>query len=58
MTDELYALASGPEFWVKTYSGCVVDGVRFLFEEEDKHRITQNSEVSASERHEGEDMDF
>lgn len=48
----------GPEFRVKTYSGCVVDGVRFLFEEEDKHRITQNSEVSASETHEGEDMDF
>lgn len=58
VTDELYALASGPEFWVCTYPGCVVDGVRFLIEAEDKNRTTQNSGVCAFQTHEGEFIDL
>ncbi|KAM6572621.1 hypothetical protein CsatA_016701 [Cannabis sativa] len=43
VTNELLSLAIGPDFEANSYSGCVVDGVRFLTEEKDRHRIAQNS---------------
>ena len=58
VTDELLSLSTGPDFEVTTYSGCVVDGVRFLIEEEDRNRITQNSGVHCVKAHEGEAIDF
>lgn len=44
-TDKLYCLACKPDVRVHTYTGCIVDGVRFHTKELDDHRTTQNSGV-------------
>ncbi|KAL2492096.1 Uncharacterized protein Adt_27724 [Abeliophyllum distichum] len=45
VSKELYALACKPDFRVFSYSGCIVNGVRFLVLERDNCRTTQNSGV-------------
>lgn len=45
-TDELYYLSCGPDLTVRSYSGCNVNGVKFLVKERDSRRTTQNSGVS------------
>ena len=52
----LFALACGPNFRVKTYSACVVDGVWFLTADREKGKKTQNSGVMS--KFAGKDMDF
>lgn len=44
-TDKLYCLACKPDVRVHTYTGCIVDGVRFHIKDLDDHRTTQNSGV-------------
>lgn len=58
VTDELFALANEPDMRSIIYSGCMVNVVRFLTEEEDKHRITQNSGVNFMDSYEDGDVDF
>lgn len=58
VSGDLYALANGPDIRINSYSGCIVNGVRFLTEEEDKHRITKHRGVNSVLEHEGEDVDF
>jgi hypothetical protein len=41
--DDLFVLASGPGTRVRSYSTCVVNGVRFNTVDRDKNKMTQNS---------------
>ena len=40
--DDLFSLACGPDYRVRKYSSCIVNGVRFNNVDRDKHRKTQN----------------
>jgi hypothetical protein len=42
---DLFSLACGPDFRVKKYSSCIVNGVRFNIVDRDKNKKTQNSGV-------------
>ncbi|XP_026384463.1 uncharacterized protein LOC113280039 [Papaver somniferum] len=57
-TDELYSIACGPDSRVKSYSGCIVNGVRFFTKSRDDIRTTQNSGLVVEEDHEGKHVDF
>ncbi|XP_012828525.1 PREDICTED: uncharacterized protein LOC105949753 [Erythranthe guttata] len=50
-TDELLALASGPDYRLSKYSGCVVEGVKYLTSKRDSRRVTQNNGVSTDSVH-------
>ncbi|XP_012829657.1 PREDICTED: uncharacterized protein LOC105950835 [Erythranthe guttata] len=52
-TDELLALASGPDYRLSKYSGCVVEGVKYLTSKRDSRRVTQNNGVSKDSVHKG-----
>ncbi|XP_071687964.1 uncharacterized protein [Rutidosis leptorrhynchoides] len=45
-SDELLALAHGPRHYY-SYTGCIVNGVRFVVHDRDLRRTTQNSGVSS-----------
>ncbi|GJT13809.1 hypothetical protein Tco_0860851 [Tanacetum coccineum] len=45
-TPELFSLACGPNTIARSFTACLVNGVRFLVHERDIHRTTQNSGVS------------
>ncbi|GJV39456.1 hypothetical protein Tco_1417896 [Tanacetum coccineum] len=45
-TPELFFLACGPNAIARSFTTCLVNGVRFLVHERDIHRTTQNSRVS------------
>ncbi|XP_042459537.1 uncharacterized protein LOC122043125 [Zingiber officinale] len=45
VTDELYALANRSNFSVYSYSGAIINGVKFLVEERDVRQTTQNSGI-------------
>ncbi|KAJ9538028.1 hypothetical protein OSB04_030761 [Centaurea solstitialis] len=45
-TEELLALAHGPDFNAYSYTACVVNGVRFVVHSRDIRRTTQNSGVA------------
>ena len=51
--EDLFSLACGPDFRVKKYSSCIVNGVRFNTIDRDKNKKTQNSEVVAQSIHNG-----
>ncbi|XP_026450757.1 uncharacterized protein LOC113350866 [Papaver somniferum] len=57
-TDELYFIACGPDSRVKSYSGCIVNGVRFFTKSRDDIRTTQNSGLVVEGEHEGKQVDF
>jgi hypothetical protein len=57
-TDQLWALANGPNLLVKEYSVCIVNGIRFLTRNLDNRRISQNSGVSIEGDHEEKIHDF
>jgi hypothetical protein len=44
--DDLFALACGPDTRVRSYTTCVVNGVRFNTVERDKNKKTQNSRLA------------
>jgi hypothetical protein len=56
--DDLFSLACGPDFRIKKYSSCIVNGVRFNIVDRDKHRKTQNSGVMAQGTHNNQFIDF
>jgi hypothetical protein len=43
--DDLFSLACGPDFRLRKYSSCIVNGVRFNTVYRDENRRTQNSGV-------------
>ncbi|KAL3618470.1 hypothetical protein CASFOL_037552 [Castilleja foliolosa] len=55
VNESLYSLACAPNKCVKRFSGCIVNGVRFLTKERDSRRKTQNSGIVADANH-GDDM--
>ncbi|KAK3205708.1 hypothetical protein Dsin_019754 [Dipteronia sinensis] len=57
-TNQLYALACGPDHRVKSYNACIVNGVRFHSIIRDDRRITQNSGVAVLGDHNGDVIDF
>ncbi|XP_041001632.1 uncharacterized protein LOC121247331 [Juglans microcarpa x Juglans regia] len=58
VTDDIYALACGPDPWVASYAGCIMNGVRFHTKERERHRRTQNSGVVVHGEHHGSPVDF
>ena len=55
---DLFSLACGPDFRVKKYSSCIVNGVRFNTVDRDKNKTTQNSGVMTQSIHNGHVTDF
>lgn len=45
VTDEIHTLACGPNFTIVSYTGCVVNGVKFLTTDRDGRVTTQNSGI-------------
>jgi hypothetical protein len=56
--DDLFSLDCCPDFRVRKYSSCIVNGVRFNTSDRDKHRKTQNSGVMTQGTHNGQEIDF
>jgi hypothetical protein len=52
--DDLFSLACGPNFRVRKYSSCIVNGVRFNNADRDKNKKTQNSGVISQSTHNGQ----
>ncbi|XP_012853260.1 PREDICTED: uncharacterized protein LOC105972825 [Erythranthe guttata] len=57
-TDEILALASGPDYRHSKCSGCVVEGVKYLTSKRDSRRVTQNSGVCTDSIHKGKMIKF
>ena len=56
--DDIFALACGPDLRVRSYSTCVVNGVRYCTVERDKNKKTQNSGVACAGAYRSEMIDF
>uniref|UniRef100_A0A0A9DEC1 Uncharacterized protein n=1 Tax=Arundo donax TaxID=35708 RepID=A0A0A9DEC1_ARUDO len=56
--DDLFSLACGPDFRVKKYSSCIVNGVQFSTIDRDKNKKTQNSGVMSQGTRNGQCIDF
>ncbi|KAI0502700.1 hypothetical protein KFK09_017657 [Dendrobium nobile] len=56
--EDLYSLAMGPDICVNVHSGCIVNGVKFLVNQRDIRRVTQNSGVSVQGSDKDESIDF
>ena len=54
----LYALACKPDYRVRLYSACVVDGVRYHTVDREKNRKTQNSGIVSEGDHDDNVIDF
>ena len=53
ISQDLFSLAMGLSLVVRSYSGCIVNGVRFHMLERDSRRTTQNSGVMVIEKGSG-----
>ena len=58
VNDDLYALSCGPDRRVRTYTGYIVNGVKFLTKEVDDRRQTQNCGVNVPGTHGGIESDY
>lgn len=58
VSDQLYSLAYEPDVRVFSYSGCNVNGVRYLVEEWDSRLATQNNGIVVPIEHDDEEIDF
>ncbi|XP_042972802.1 uncharacterized protein LOC122304609 [Carya illinoinensis] len=58
VSDDLYALACGPDPWVVSYSGCIMNGIRFHTRQREAHRRTQNSGVLVISELDAQSVDF
>ncbi|CAH9105405.1 unnamed protein product [Cuscuta europaea] len=56
--ESLYSLACAPHRCVRKYSGCIVNGVRFLIKDRDTHRKSQNSGIVVEGNHGEEIINF
>lgn len=57
-TDAIYSLACGPDRDVNSYSGCIVNGIRFHTKDREANLKTQNSGVVVKGDYESQDKDF
>ncbi|XP_042948658.1 uncharacterized protein LOC122281329 [Carya illinoinensis] len=58
VSDDLYALACGPDPWVVSYSGCIMNGIGFHTRQREAHRRTQNSGVLVISELDAQSVDF
>jgi hypothetical protein len=56
--DDLFSLACGPDFRVRKYSSCIVNGVHFNTVYCDENRRTQNNGVMTKSTHKNSPTDF
>lgn len=56
--NSLSCLAKGPDKHVTRYSGCIVNGVKYLVDSRDDRRITQNCGVQVEAEHNNKIIDF
>lgn len=57
-TNELYALACGPDLRVRSYSGCDVNGVRYHTFDRDNRLTTQNNGIVVVGEHDYKEIEF
>ncbi|XP_042974567.1 uncharacterized protein LOC122306194 [Carya illinoinensis] len=58
VTDDIYALACGPDPLVASYHGCIMNGIRFHSKKLETRRLTQNSGVVVYGNHQGNPVDY
>ncbi|XP_042964708.1 uncharacterized protein LOC122298930 [Carya illinoinensis] len=58
VSDDLYALACGPDPWVASYTSCIMNGTRFHTKHREEHPLTQNSGVLVPGENQGSPIDF
>ncbi|KAL8557599.1 hypothetical protein ACS0TY_004884 [Phlomoides rotata] len=58
VNESLYSLACAPHRCVRKYTGCIVNGVRFLTIERDCRRKSQNSGITVEGNHGDVNIDF
>ncbi|XP_042958983.1 uncharacterized protein LOC122294369 isoform X3 [Carya illinoinensis] len=58
VSDDIYALACGPDPWVQSFSACIMNGTRFHTVSRGQHRRTQNSGVVVKGEHQSKAVDF
>ena len=56
--DDLFSLGCGPDFRVRKYKSCIVNGVRFNTVDCDMNKKTQNSGVMTEGTHDGDPIEF
>lgn len=58
LNDDMLALSYGPDTRVTTFTGCIVNGVKFLVKDRDARRKAQNSGVRVEGEHENQSKEF
>ncbi|KAF5470851.1 hypothetical protein F2P56_011339 [Juglans regia] len=58
VTDDIYALACGPDPLIASYVGCIMNGIQFHTKDLEGHRRSQNNGVVVHAHHEGLPIDF
>ncbi|XP_008226957.1 PREDICTED: uncharacterized protein LOC103326503 [Prunus mume] len=58
VSEEIFALAQGPDLRTVQYIGCVVNGIQYLVAHVDRNCTTQNSRVMTPGSHNGEGCEF
>ena len=56
--EDLYSLACRPDKRVRSYTSCIINGVRYHTMARDQHRKTQNSTIKAVGTHGDDTIDF
>jgi hypothetical protein len=56
--EDLYSLACWPDRRVRSYTACIINGVRFHTLARDEHRNTQNSTIKSAGTHGDDTIDF
>ena len=56
--EDLYSLACRPDLRVRSYTSCIINGVRYHTLARDEHRKTQNSTIKSAGTHGYDIIDF
>lgn len=56
--EDLYSLACRPDKRVRSYTACIINGVRYHTMARDEHRKTQNSTIKTAGTHSDDTIDF
>lgn len=56
--EDLYSLACGPDPRMRSYTACIINGVRYHTIARDEHRKTQNSTIKTAGTHGDDTIDF
>ncbi|XP_042944749.1 uncharacterized protein LOC122278634 [Carya illinoinensis] len=58
ISDDIYALACGPDPWVASHDACIMNGTRFHTVARGQYRRTQNSGLVVKGEHQSKPIDF